>query len=91
MRGGNDLVAVKKYAQGKSTFVATFASFIFPAGGQLYNEDFKKAGALWLVYAALLVIALSGIGAPVLFLSFPVWGFAIFDAYGVARRDRPVW
>lgn len=92
------VAASKVYPDGKNPFVATLISFIFPAGGQLYNGDWKKAGALWLVYFVLLV--LGGAFGSVSFgtgailpgiVSLGVWGWAILDAYGVAKRQKPLW
>ncbi len=92
------LASSKKYADGKNPFIATLVSFVFPAGGQIYNGDFKKAGLLWLVYFVLLVLAGAfgsvtvGTGAILPgIVSLGVWGWAIMDAYGVAKRQKPLW
>jgi|HubBroStandDraft_6_1064221.scaffolds.fasta_scaffold106992_1 hypothetical protein len=92
------LQSSKKYADGKNPFIATLISFLFPAAGQLYNGDFKKAGLLWLVYFVLLILAGAfgsvtiGTGAILPgIVSLGVWGWAITDAYGVAKRQKPLW
>lgn len=92
------LASSKKYADGKNPFIATLISFLFPAAGQLYNGDFKKAGLLWLVYFVLLILAGAfgsvtiGTGAVLPGIaSLGVWGWAIMDAYGVAKRQKPLW
>jgi hypothetical protein len=92
------VAAQKKYADGKNSFIATFVSFIFPAGGQLYNGDFKKAGALWLGYVVLALVggaftagtALIGGFVPGL-IALGMWLWAIIDAYSVAKRQKPLW
>lgn len=84
--------AERRYAEGKNPFIATVVSFLFPAGGQLYNGDFKKMGAIWFAYIVCLVLALTMIGTPLaILISLPVWGFAIVDAYGVAKREKAIW
>jgi hypothetical protein len=81
-----------KFADGKSSFVATIASFFFFAGGQLYNGDFKKAGAIWLAYIVCAGISTTGLGAvPAFLLSLVVWAWAIYDAYSVAKGEKGMW
>jgi zinc ribbon protein len=84
--------SAKKYAQGRNSFIATMVSFVFPAGGQLYNGDTKKAGAIWLGYLGCFFLSSTGIGVfPAFFISLGIWAFAIFDAHQVAKRLKPLW
>ncbi len=85
-------LADSKYAEGKNPFIATIVSFIFPAGGQLYNGDFKKAGILWVAYLICAFFFFTGVATiPAVLVSLPIWAFAIFDAYRVAKREKAIW
>ncbi len=84
--------AAKNYARDKNPFIAMLVSFFFPAGGQLYNGDFKKMGAIWFAYIICLLISFTGVGVPPAFvMSVIIWAWAIFDAYSVAKREKALW
>ncbi len=89
---GPEAPAAKNYAQNKNPFVAILISFFVPAGGQLYNGDFKKMGAIWFGYIICFLISFTGVGAPPAFvLALIIWAWAIFDAYSVAKREKALW
>jgi hypothetical protein len=82
----------RKVAQGRNPFIAMLASFVFFAGGQIYNGDYKKMLAVWAVYVVLAVVAFSGIAAlPAAIGAFATWAWAIVDAYGVAKGTKGLW
>ena len=74
----------KRYAEGKTPWLALMLSLLIVGIGQFYNGDAKK-GALMLV-GAVISGALS-YGA--LWFAFSVW--AAVDAYRVATRKAPLW
>jgi TIR domain-containing protein/zinc ribbon protein len=76
----------------KSPVVAVLLSFIpfFPAVGQIYNREFKKAGVIWLVYIFLWGIGDNGGEAGAAFAilcMFGGWIWMATDAYMVAKRN----
>ncbi len=83
----------KSYAVGKNPFIATMLSMCpFFALGQLYNGDFKKAALVWFGYFCCFFLDGTAIGLALgIPLGILIWGFSVFDAHGVAKREKPVW
>lgn len=89
---GRKLAASEPPTKGKNPFIATILSFFIPAGGQLYNGDIKKMALIWFTYIFLIALWFTLIGMlPALLVGFVVWGWAILDAYGVAKGQGKRW
>jgi TM2 domain-containing membrane protein YozV len=78
------VVQGKKYAQGKSPFLALIMSLIIVGLGQFYNGDHKK-GALMLIVAVI-----GGIFTwAILWFAIAIW--SAIDAFNVAGQKSPMW
>ncbi len=80
-----------RYSQGNPA-IATMVSFLLPAGGQFYNRDFKKALAILGAYVVCGFIAGSVVALWLAFLlALVIWGWAVMDAYAVAKQRKALW
>ncbi|HJS84661.1 MAG TPA: zinc-ribbon domain-containing protein [Acetobacteraceae bacterium] len=77
-------LGARRYANGKTPWVATLLSLLFPGIGQFYNGDTKK-GITMLIVAIILWVPTVGIGV------LPVTIWAMIDAYHVAKGEWALW
>lgn len=79
----------KRYASDRNCFLATIVAF-FPGAGQLYNGDYKKAAIFYLLWVVCLALEVPT-GSLINIVGLGLYGWSIFDAYSVAKRQKALW